>query len=85
MYINIMRYRTGKFGVTATEQTKQGKFINKEAEILNMKREFGAECIEYRVDTREGVVHSWTFSFMNDICRALVKLPFPSIDNDDAE
>lgn len=85
MYINVMRYRTGKFGVSVVEMSKNGKTVNKSYEIQAMKREFGASCVEYRVDSKDGVTHWWTFNGISAVSDALNKLPFPSIDNDEPE
>ena len=85
MYISIMRYRNGKFGVSATEITKQGKTINKPDEIKNLKREFGANCSVYRVENKNGITHYWTLESMYLVTEALNRLPFPSQDNDEVE
>lgn len=83
MYINIMRFRTGKFGVSATETTKNGKVINKPDELKDMKREFGERCTEYRIDRKDGVQHHWTFENIGNVAFCLNNLPFPSQDNDE--
>jgi hypothetical protein len=85
MYFNIMRYRNGKFGVSATEFTKQGKSINKGFEIEDMKAKFGKRCIEYRIDDKEGTVHIWTFRMVTAITAAIEELNFPSNDNEEPE
>ena len=85
MYINIMRYRTGKFGVSAVETSKNGKQVNKPFEITQLKTVFGATCIEYRQDVKDGITHWWSFNTMTGITIALDKVPFPSTDNEDPE
>jgi hypothetical protein len=85
MYINVMRYRTGKFAISATQTAKNGKTINKEDEIKDMKGCFGAYADEYRVDRKEGVTHHWTFQSMDKITEGLNDMSFPSQDNEELE
>lgn len=85
MYINVMRYRTGKFGISVVETSKNGKTVNKGSEIIAMKREFGTACTEYRVDSKDGIVHWWTFENIVALTSSMARLPFASIDNDEPE
>lgn len=85
MYINVMRFRTGKFGVSAVEMSKDGKTVNKAFEIREMKGEFGRLCVEYRVDSKTGVTHWWTFENLLAVSNALGKIQYPSTDNEEPE
>ena len=85
MLFSIMRYRNGKFGVSATETTKQGSAVNKDHEIMNMKGAFGARCHEYRIDNKNGVTHIWTFLTITGVTKSIESINFPSTDNDEPE
>lgn len=83
MYLNLMRYRTGKFGIKLTESTKQGKRINNDYIIGQCKREFGERCTEYRVENKNGIDHIWTFRTITAVTTALEFIQFPSTDNEE--
>lgn len=85
MLITLMRYRTGKFGVQAIEETKNHKRVNNDRELLDMKAKFGKRCIEYRIDEKNGVVHVWTFKSITAATLSMEELDIPSMDNDEPE
>ena len=83
MYLNIMRYRTGKFGIQVTEVNAQKRVINNSKDIKEMRMGLSVSCSAYHIsdNTDKGVVHTWTYDTWKDLSDAIATVRFSKVIN----